>query len=151
PCTLASFYVVKAGRPENARLRLTLLKDGKPAAQTAMIDIDALPLNAKLPFKDVAEGDYVLTAEIVVGDKVLTRSEQTVSLAAKLDERLDALQKAARELPDKPKHTDTETVRKLAALLNDLRQKKVPETNFPAARLLAETEAALETIKAGKE
>jgi predicted esterase len=151
PCTLAFFYPVKAGRPENTRLRLALLKDDKPAASAVTIDIGAVPLNAKLPFKDIAEGDYVLTAEIVVGDKVLTRTEQTVSLAAKLDERLDALQKAAKELPEKPKHTDTETVRKLAALLNDLRQKKVPETNFPAARLLAEAEAALETIKAGKE
>jgi len=151
PCKLALFYEVKTSKPDKAKLRLTLCQPGgKPVAPAVMLDVDAIPFEAKLPFKNAIEGDYLLVSEVVIGDKTLARSEQTVSLVAKLEERLEKLRTSVKTLDEKPRHTDKETVRKLAGLLTDLQQKKTLEANFPAARLLAEAETAMQMITAGK-
>jgi pimeloyl-ACP methyl ester carboxylesterase len=151
PWTLAPFYTVPAKQPPQARLRCTLVRTGgKPVAGPAEVALNALPLEGKLPLAGVAEGDYLLRAEVVVGGRVLARGEQTVSLAERLASRLEKVRQAVKSLADQPRTTDKETARHLAALLADLGQKKTLETNFPAARLLAEAEALLESIRAGK-
>jgi acetyl esterase/lipase len=151
PWTLAAFYKVPAKQPPNARLRCSLVRaGGKAVAGPAEVAIDALPLEGKLPLGGVAEGDYLLRAEVVVGDRVLARREQTVSLADRLAPRLEKVRQAVESLADKPRTTDKETARHLAGLLADLGRKKTLETNFPAARLLAEAEALLESLRAGK-
>ncbi len=150
PVSLAPFYPVEADPPPAAKLRLTLFPLGsdRSAAAPASSEIAKLPHETRLSLKDLPEGDYTLNAEVLSGDKALAVSEQTLSVVKHLDERLERLQKAADAL-ETPLTTDKRTVKQLAELLASLR-KRAPETNYPAARLLAEAEAALASARAGK-
>ena len=144
PFALDALYSVTAEKPENARVRLTLCRpDGKPVdGESPMaLDVKALPFKDKTPRKNPSPGDYLWRCEVLVGDRVLARWEQTLSFASHLDERLEKLRKAVGGLADKPHDTDGETARMLADLLTRIRNKETQETNYPAARLLDEAEA----------
>lgn len=149
PFTLGVAYASLDGiQPREPQLRLTLLRGkqiiGKPLALT----IQRLPLNEKLPLKNLVDGDYTLRSEILLNGKLLASSEQTLSAAAKLQTRLDRLSQSINAL--KQISTDSESARALQKLLDQLAQKQVPETNLPAARLLAETEAVLQRVGLGQ-
>jgi predicted esterase len=152
--TLEPFYKVKAEAPKEAALRLTLLRaGGGDVLARHEVPITGVPLKAKLPLKGVAvpEGDHLLRVEVVAGGKALAgEAEQTVSFAADLNLRLGALRKAVAVSPAPLATTDSETVRQSAALLEGLAEGRTLETNFPAARLLAETEAAVKAAQVGK-
>ncbi len=145
PFTLDAFYEVPAEIPEKARVRLTLCApDGKPldGEPAAVLDVKALPLRDKAPRKNPAAGDYLWRCEVLSGDRILARWEQTLSFAYRLDGRLEKLRKVVGDPADKPANTDRQTARMLADLLTRLRNKETLETNYPAARLLDEAEAA---------
>src|SRR5262249_48359937 len=122
---------------------------GKPkeAAEQA---VEKLPLTVNVPLKGLAEGEYVLAAEVVAGDKVLARTEQALSVAARLGERVEKLQKGVKALPAEPATADKETLRETTKVLTALHQKEARETIYPASRLLKEAEAALEAVTEGK-
>src|SRR5262245_5721849 len=140
-------YDPKVDPPAAARVRLTLLADGKPTKAVAKADIGPPPQTLKLPLAGVAEGDFELRCEVVVGGKVVAASEQTVSRAADLAARLERLQKAA---GDDASTTDRATLAPLHELLAVLADRETLETNYPAARLLAEAEALAKAIEAGR-
>ncbi|HZT80638.1 MAG TPA: alpha/beta hydrolase-fold protein [Gemmataceae bacterium] len=142
--TVEPFYKVKAGPPKDAKVRLTLGLRGEKPQRTAEQPVEKLPLEVKVPVKGLAEGDYQLAAEVLAGDKVLARTEQAVSVAANLDERLAKLRKAVEALPAEPATADKLTLRERVKLLTGLRRKEMPETVYPAAKLLAEAEAVAE-------
>jgi predicted esterase len=146
---VASFYRVETPAPVAARLRCTFLRGGESNLLLGEVAIDRVPLDVRLPLRNPGEGDYVLRTDVLLGEEVLARREQTVSLAARLAERLDKLEEAARSLPEAAAGTDAETVRSLARLLASLARHETLETNYPAARLLAEAEAAVRTVRAG--
>jgi pimeloyl-ACP methyl ester carboxylesterase len=150
PLTLTAFYPTENNPPAGAKLVLTL---SDPAAgkvlASAEADIAAVPQRAQIPLKGVPEGDLTLRAEVVVAGKVLASEEQTVSCVAGLSRRLTSLRKAAEALPRENADTQQETVRGLAGLLEAL-QSKVLETNYPAARLLAEAEESVKEVSAGR-
>ena len=151
PVTLTSFYPVKAGPPPGARLRLTLYRAGGGAAgPAAALPITGMPAEAALPLDGPAEGDYTLRAEVLAAGKVLARREQTVSLAGRLAERLGRLQEAVKDWPREPADADRETVRSLVKVLTALQRRETQETDYPAARLLAEAEAAAGAVSAGR-
>lgn len=151
PITLAAFYGEKSPRPAKAILRLAVLAaDGKSVAPAIDFPVDELPMQGELPFKSVAEGDYRLRAEIIVSDRQLWRCEQTLSLIQQLDKRLQALGRAVAALSSESPTADTETLRSLTQILAQLRQGKTLETNFPAAHLLAEAEAAAKAVSDNK-
>ncbi len=154
PVTLESFYPVKAEAPSGAALRLTLLAgDGKTVLDSCEPPITRLPLETVLPLKAALplEGDWLLRAEVVAGGKVLAAvPDQTVSFAADLSPRLAALVKGIRELPAPAETTDALTLRELTGVLVELADGRTLETNYPAARLLTEAEAVLQTVRAGK-
>jgi predicted esterase len=153
PVTLASFYKVKAEVPQGAALKLTLLAgDGKSVLVSREAPITALPLVIALPLKGAhpAEGDHLLRAEILAGGKALTTiPDQTVSLVANLAVRVAALRKGIAGLPAQPAGTDVLTLRELSDLLTLLADGQTLETNYPAARLLNQAEAALKAVRAG--
>ena len=145
PFTLDAFYEVPAEIPENACVRLTwCAPDGKPldGEPPAVLDVKALPLKDKAPRKNPVAGDYLWRCEVLAGDRVLARWEQTLSFASRLDGRLEKLRKAVGDPADKTVDTDRETARMLTDLLTRLQNKETEETNYPAARLLDEAEAA---------
>lgn len=149
PFTVGVAYQAPSGiQPQAARLRLTLLRGKQFISKPYETKLGALPLNDKLLFKGLAEADYTLRYEILLNNKLLAASEQTISFASKLKERLARLQQSAAALPQIS--TDGESARALIQLLDQLAQKNVPETNLPAARLLAESESALRETALGR-
>ena len=151
PVHLLPYYQVKADLPGAARLRLTLLAGhGKPPLAKSETAIAKLPLRVKLSLKDIPEGDHLLRAEVLVAGRVLVHSEQTLSCAARLSPRLQALHTAVAAWPRASGDTQKETVRGLADLLERLSRKHLLETSYPACRLLGEAEAAAAAIARGK-
>ena len=145
PFTLDALYEATAEMPEKARVRLTwCAADGKPldGEPPAVLDVKTLPLRDKTPRKNPAAGDHLWRCEVLSGDRVLARREQTLSFASHLDGRLEKLRKEVGDPADKRADTDRETARMLTDLLTRLHDKETPETNYPAARLLDEAEAA---------
>jgi predicted esterase len=151
PFTLAPFYSAPQGRPDGARLRLMLCNaEGKAVTGAAVFPVNALPTTGEFSLEGARAGDYRLRAEIVVADRALARWDMVVSLAARVGPRLAALEVVVRALPDGPRTVDMETLRSLTALLSRLRGGDAPETNYPAARLLAEAEGLAEALRSGK-
>lgn len=136
--TLSQLYPVEGPMPSQAILRLTLLKDGKVQGKPREFTILAVPQTDILSFNKLSEGDYLLRSEIVRQKEVLATREETISLARNLAGRLDALKRRVEQAKDGG--TDGETARAMAALLGSLAGKQTLETNYPAARLLRETE-----------
>jgi pimeloyl-ACP methyl ester carboxylesterase len=125
------FYKVEGADPDGATLRLTY---GPLKPQTVLLG--KLPAEVSLSWDKLPPGDHDLVAEVVRGDKLLARSEQTVSAIAKLDERLKALQKQ-----EDAKTVAAATRKHLTGILTDLSAGRTLETNFPAARILSDAEA----------
>jgi poly(3-hydroxybutyrate) depolymerase len=157
PFKLRTFYAVEGKQPKEAGLRLTLLdgkgREARPAADFTLSDdftLSERPFADQLPLKDVAEGDYRLRVEVLVGGKVLARSEQRLSLVNEAEGRLKALKEALDALPSEPARTDTATARAQHRLLKSLSEGTAGETDCPAARLLAEAEAMVRAAAGGK-
>ena len=141
--TLDKFYPTTEAIPPGAVLKLSFSQANK--AKTIDFPIASLPLTEKLPlfFAKTADGDFTLTAKIVIGKKVLATSEQTISVVENLAARIEKLRPMINGLM--PGGTQPQTMKDLTILLDSLARKKTLETNFPAARLLNEVEAAHKT------
>jgi predicted esterase len=133
--TVQSFYRVESKKPARVSVRFTL------AGKSATVELKDLPLEHALAIKDVKEGDHSLKSEVLVDDKVCAAGEQTVSIVAKLTDRLAALEKKSKSAEKKPASPEKATLKALLKTLSDLAAKKTLETNYPAARLLKEAEA----------
>ena len=134
--------------PKDARLRLTLLLNGKVIGKAFESPISSVSMTGKLPLKKPADGDYTLRAEILSGTQTLATTDQTLSIVGKLGARMQALKQSVDNLSGTT--TDVESFRSLVKLLASLADKQSLETNYPTAKLLAESEAASTAIKAGK-
>jgi predicted esterase len=149
PVTLAAFYPAAAPAPADARFRLTLSPAaGRPVRREAPITV--VPLEVRLPLEGVGTGDHTLRAEIVAGGKVWAERFLTVSRVARLRPRLEALGQAVGELSRTSASTDAATAGQVLGLLHLLAEGRTPETNYPADRLLAEAEAVVRSVAAGK-
>jgi predicted esterase len=146
PLTVTTAYLDTTGiQPRDPSLRLSLWRGKQNVGKAYEIKLSKLPLNDKLPLKNLGEADYTLRSEVLLNGKLLASSEQTLSVANRLRERLDRLEQAIGAL--RQISTDAESARALVKLLAQLAQKQTPETNYPATRLLAEAESLL--LKAG--
>jgi predicted esterase len=149
--TLDHSYKPRVDPPRGVRVRLSLCDAaGKPLVRGAPADVPAFPQTESLSLNGAHTGDYLLRAELLQGEKVLAASEQTISVVAGARERLGKLEKAVAALPADDRSVEALTVRDLAQTLRQLADGKTLETNYPAVRLLAEAEAALAAVAAGK-
>lgn len=146
---LKTFYKSDVEIPAGAELVLQLHSNGQPLLPAVTSPIKELPMAVNMPAA-LPEGDHSLQAKVLVGGKVLTVEAQTISVVDRLFERLAALKKGIAALPAKPASTDKESVAYLVSLLDALADAATFEANYPAARLLAEAEAALKLAQAGK-
>lgn len=138
--TVAEFYATGIMPPEGAAARLTVAgSDGKPVRPPTTAGITGLPQTVKLNLKDVPPGDYQLAFEVLVTGEVFAQSSYGFSIAKQLKDRLARLEEGVNRLPRRK--TEGETARFLIKLLSDLARDRVPETDYPANRLLAEAEA----------
>jgi predicted esterase len=150
---LKQFYKIDKPMPKESQIRFTLFTEtGKNLAESGPVAIQQLPDNyvLQLQLDQVPEGDYRLRVEVLVAGKVVAGEEQTVSFAATLGKRLTALAQGVRALPNKNQSVEGESVKELESLLADLGAGETLETDYPAARLLAEAESALAAVQAGK-
>ncbi len=147
---LTSFYSVDAKMPVGVKLSAQLRRDLiglEKLEYNKVFDVAKLPFDAEVRSSSVMnEGDFFLLQSLIVGEQILSDSLQTVSLVDKLKPRLKKIATRLEALKDKPASTDRYTTRRLFGILSDLSEGKTLETNYPAARLLGETEAVLDAI-----
>ncbi|MBI3759037.1 MAG: hypothetical protein HY269_04695, partial [Deltaproteobacteria bacterium] len=83
PFTLAEAYLAMTGiQPQDARLRLTLLREKQVVSSPFETKLGTLPFNGKLLVKGLTDADYTLRSEIMLNGKLLAGSEQTLSAAS---------------------------------------------------------------------
>lgn len=138
--TVAEFYSTGIMPPEGAAVRLTVVAaEGKPVRPPTIAGVTGLPQTVKLNLKEVPPGDYQLAFEVLVGGEVLAQASYGFSVARQLKDRLARLEGGLDPLPRRS--TEGETARFLTRLLAELARDRVPETDYPAHRLLEEAEA----------
>lgn len=147
---LQPFYARDAAIPPKAEWRVRLL--AQAAADTlaeARQPIAALPDTLSLTWKEVPAGDHTLRIDIIIAGEVQAVSEQTLSLAQDLKDRLAKL----KELPHEAafRNVEGQTFGELRKIAQGLADGKTLETNYPATRLLAEAEALPEALRRGEE
>lgn len=142
---LAALYKVDRKTPKEAQLRLTLLdRTGQPALPAAIFPITELPLSGSLAFKDMTEADYSLRVEVWTDDQSRASHRQGLALVRQPAARLEALARGLDTPAAVTPRTDRETARMLHRLLKGLLDGNTQETDYPAARLLAEAEAVVQ-------
>lgn len=132
--TVKPFYTVDGEAPKGALIRVRL-GTGKPVEAA----LDKLPITVRVPVKDVpgsASADFKLTAEVVVDGKALSKKVVGVARVEKFADRLAAVKRAAAELPNPPTTVEQATFGLLIKMLDPLANKAVPETDYPASRLV---------------
>ena len=149
--SLAPFYKVEGDMPKDTAIHLALRDGAEKTVAAAQDEISKLPWQGKLPLAAVPEGDYQLTAEIIIGKDRIALNPQTFSVAANTANRLQSLEDGLGRIKAKPNTTQRATIAAHLGILKSLVAKETPETNYPAARLLAEAEAALKTVSNGGE
>ena len=134
------FYKVEGDVPAKTVLRLTW-GNAKP------IDVPLSQSTASATLKEIpANGDHILGVEVLIDGKPVVTRSVGVSVVELRDERLKLLKKAADAI-DMPTTVEQHSLKSLTALLSNLADKSIYETDYPAARLLAEAEALLAAIR----
>ena len=147
---LQSFYDVDATVPEKAEWRVRLLSGSRDATLTEMRrTISDLPASMTMSLKDLPAGDHRLRIEIMIGGEGQSIMEQSISLDWDLKARLERLKKLPHE--DAHRSIEGQTFGELRKIVQQLADGKTLETNYPAARLLAEAEAVPDAIRKGEQ
>lgn len=149
--SLAPFYKIQGDIPKSVAVHLSLRDVSNKEVAAAEGEVGTIPWQGKLPLTAVPEGDCQLVGEIVIGEDHIRLNPQTVSVVSDPAKRLKDLEDGLGKIQAKPKTTDRATLAAHLAILKSLLAKEAPETNYPAARLLAETEAALKVVASGGE
>lgn len=155
--TLDTFYTTRETIPAGAKLSVELASDGKSLDGKKVFEVinvetavTKIPLSITLDVAKLTEGDHTLHMSIRIEDMILALGSQMVSCVPQLAPRLAALKKQVEGWPANPATTDRSTTRSLLGVLNRLAQKETLETNYPAARLLRETEDLVKHSAAGQ-
>jgi predicted esterase len=128
------FYKTGLAAPKAPVLRARI---GNGKAVEAPLDV--LPAAVKVPIKDVPgtpSADFKLTAEILSGDTVLATRVIGVARVERLAERVAAVRKAAKAVPNPPETIEQATLVHLASLIDELVRGNALETDYPASRLV---------------
>jgi len=135
---VVAYYDAQVPRPEHAKLRWRIVQAGGGSGAVTEGSILTLPTRSSHSVADIAEGDHLIRAEILVNGKALARHEHIISAVPGLRERLRAIRAAA--VGGAPT-ADRLTLKSLSKRLTGLAAGQDYETVVPAARLLAEAEA----------
>ncbi len=149
PLSLVEFYPSGVSAPVGAIAELIVVADDDREAARITVPLDRLPASAELPLHALGEGDYRLRFRILVGDNPLASGEYRFSLVKDLAARLEKLATATNDFEQAKESLDKLSAAALAKLLATLAAGQPNETDYPAARLLAEAEAATAAAMAG--
>ncbi len=147
---LQPFYALDQAAPAQAEWRVRLLaeKGGGILAEIRQ-PVALLPDTKTLTWKNAPTGDHTLRLEILIAGEVQFTAEQTLSLVQDSNKRLAVLKKLPHE--DAYRHIEGQTFGELRKIVQNLADGKTLETNYPAARLLAEAEALHDAIRKGEQ
>jgi len=148
PFTVQQFYKPKAAPVPDARLGLQLLAG--LGGKLFEVPLGQVPSEGSLPLQGASEGDHLLHITIRTGDRVAAQTLFRVSIVKDLKPRLEKLKQAVAAFGTTLGTTDQESVREICDVIDALDKKETRESDYPAARLLAEAEAAVLAINAGK-
>ncbi len=140
--TVGTVWPTEDEAPKGARLELSV-----GPAREQRFPLEALPLEARVDLTDNAPGDHEVTWTVRLGDTVLERRTQGLSVAKDLGARTARLAAAAAEAP-----TDTlegRTLRLHLRMLADMQRSRGEETILPGAWLLTEAERLAGAVAAG--
>lgn len=132
---LKAFYKLDLPTPKNALVRVQLGQ-----AKPTEVPFQDVPFSIKFPLGGTPSGDTTLVVTIEQDGKTLAKHTFAVAVVDKLDARLKALQDAVAKLPSPRTTIEQATLAQHVKLLTALAQKAPQETDYPAARLLAEAE-----------
>ncbi len=129
--------------PASARV---VVRIGKADKDCASAPLGEFPLALPLDIDGIPEGDHTLSWRIEKDGVTLLAREQSISVAQKPDERLQALE--AKDLGDAS--IEAATLQSLQKALRGMRKPKPEETILPGARLLQEAESLRAMLEQGK-
>jgi predicted esterase len=137
PLELRPFYVKP--RPANAHfsVQFRLLDGNGRTLASAANAIGELPQKIQLPLRNIPAGDHRLQYEVTLNEKALAQGSIGISVVEHLTERVARFEKLAAEWTD-ASSTERATFQSLVRLLGNLAQGKSEESDYPAARLVAE-------------
>lgn len=97
-------------------------------------------------------GDHDLVTEFLVDGQIAATNRQRISIIDRRDERLAALKQTIASWPDDEVKTSADQLSSRASLerLQALAARRTPESDVPAATLLAALEAQVRDVEAGK-
>jgi predicted esterase len=149
---LRACYDAKVDAPAGLSARVSIRPaGGKGPGIGVVTPLPKLPTSAELPLRvsggEPREGDHTLSVEIVAGGQVLATYRQTISVVPHLRERVNRLRAAAKAAAGE-QTTDAATLRSLADLVDKLARRESLETDYPAARLLAEADGLAKAVAA---
>lgn len=137
---VSSVFPVETELPQGLRLRIRPAVDAEPLLDMAVTE---LPCRGELPLTGLVAGDATVEWSLCLGDRVLSKRAQGLSVAVDLQARLAALaglSAAADELQDGERTIESTTLVALVRMLQGMTRKRAEETVFPGARLLTEAE-----------
>lgn len=141
PFELRRSWRTEVELPDDLALELAI-GDAEPVRYAAK----ELPLAGSLPLGDVGEGDHELRWRLRRGERVLAEHRGGISVVEHREDRLAALQAAARTAGD---DLDGLTLASTVRLLTTMTRPRGEETVLPGAHLLAEAEQLAAAIAAG--
>ena len=140
--TLDEFYKTDLSPPAGAQLVATVRNADDQELTRLEVAIAQLPTNCAISTTGLGEGDFELRLAIAAGGQSVAEGSYRFSLADRLPQRLEALEHATAGLDRSKDNVDGLSASAIAKLLGLLAKGEVLETDYPAARLLAEAEGA---------
>ena len=139
---LISFYKTTTSPPKGASCDISLINRRSRAGflRRTHISITSLPLKLTLPTSVSGEGDFLVSADILIDGKLLSHTESTISFVTHLEKRLEAL----RQLKPDPGTTERSTLQANIKLLTSLAKNQTLETDYPAEQILRQTELSID-------
>jgi pimeloyl-ACP methyl ester carboxylesterase len=120
------------------------------AAGLHIYQLSNVPLTFNTPLEGLREGDHIVLTQFRAVDRTLNPGTFGLSVVKDLQPRLEKLRQAIARFGKKTGSIDRETVREIHGIVDALARRQIKETDYPAARLLKEAEAAVEAIGDGK-
>jgi predicted esterase len=151
PIAVTAFYKADADAPTGARLRLSV-RQGDATLSSREARIDVLPATVNAPLEGVPAGDHTLHYEVAIAGAMEASGAYGLSVVADPKARLDAVAKRLPPVDPKarPATADRATAADLLERLRKLAAGDAPETDYPAARLIAELEDLAAALAEGR-
>lgn len=141
--TVGTVWPTEEQAPEDAKLVLTV-----GPVREQQFSLEALPLEARIDLQDNAPGNHEVTWTVRVGDRVLERRTQGLSIARDIAKRTARLEAAAEQAPQDT--LEARTIRLYLRMITEMQRSRGEETILPGDWLLTEAERLAAAVAANQ-